>query len=125
MDIALNHSRGAVLIVDDEFLVREFAAEALRNEGYETLEASDAEEALNILWMRPEVHTLFTDVNMPGPIDGLALAHIVRRRRPDMRVVVTSGLARPTPEDLPEEGIFLPKPYHPDVVAKAISGLDS
>ena len=125
MDIALNHSRGPVLIVDDEFLVREFAAEALRSEGYEVLEASDADEALDILRMRQDIRALFTDVNMPGAIDGLELAWLVRREWPGIHVIVTSGRVRPNSEELPEEGIFVPKPYIPEAIARTLSELVS
>lgn len=125
MDIALNHSRGPVLIVDDEFLVREFAAEALRSEGYEVLEASDADEALDILRMRQDICALFTDVNMPGAIDGLELAWLVRREWPGIHVIVTSGRVRPNSGELPEEGIFVPKPYIPEAIARTLSELVS
>lgn len=121
MVIALDHRRGTVLIVDDEFLLREFAAEVLRSEGYEVLEASNASEAIDILRMRADIDTLFTDVNMPGPIDGLELARRVRQDRPEIRVIVTSGRVRLGAEDLPEEGVFVPKPYLPEAIARTIS----
>jgi len=74
--------------------------------------------------MRRDIRTLFTDVNMPGPIDGLELARRVRQERPGIRVIVTSGRVRPSSEELPEEGVFVPKPYMPEAIAKTLSQLD-
>ena len=98
-----------VLLVEDEPLVRVMASEGLEEAGYAVLEATNAEDALHVLASRPDVGVLFTDVNMPGKLDGLALAELVHRQWPAIKLVVTSG--RPLPGVVPDDGRFLAKPY--------------
>lgn len=109
-----------VLVVEDEGLVRLDTAQGLREAGFVVLEAGDAREALEQLEACPAVDVVFTDVNMPGPMDGLALAYHIAARRPDIRVVLTSGAARLTAQDIPDDGVFLRKPYSPEVVARTV-----
>jgi CheY-like chemotaxis protein len=109
-----------VLVVEDEGLVRLDAAESLRDAGFEVLEASDAKEALATMELRDDIGVVFTDIDMPGGIDGLELARRVRRARPLMRLILTSGTARPDPRQMPDDGAFLSKPYSADVVASTI-----
>ena len=103
--------RPVVLIVEDEFLVRMGTRDAVETAGFDVLEAGDADEAIAILAARNDIHLVFTDVHMPGSMDGLKLAHFVRDRWPPVKIVATSGQARITDSDLPEGGRFLPKPY--------------
>jgi CheY-like chemotaxis protein len=103
--------RPVVLIVEDEFLVRMDTGAALDMAGFDVLEAGDADEAIAILSARNDIRLIFTDIHMPGSMDGLKLAHFVRDRWPPVKVVATSGRARITDSDLPEGGRFLPKPY--------------
>lgn len=103
--------RNTVLVVEDEVLVRMFAADSLAQEGFTVLEAGDAHEALAVLEEHSDVKVLFTDINMPGPIDGLQLAAIIAARRPDVKLVVTSGRHRLKDYQLPDSGAFLEKPY--------------
>jgi CheY-like chemotaxis protein len=103
--------RPVVLIVEDEFLVRMDTRATLETAGFDVLEARDADEAIATLSARNDIHLLFTDVHMPGSMDGLKLAHFVRDRWPPVKVVATSGHARITDSDLPEGGRFVPKPY--------------
>lgn len=110
-----------VLVVDDDLLVREYAADVLESEGFDVLKAANAAEALDQLGRRGDIRVLFTDVNMPGPLDGLELAHVVRRRWPDIRVVVTSGRLQPEARALP--GPFLPKPYLPEMVVRLLKAM--
>jgi DNA-binding NtrC family response regulator len=100
-----------VLVVEDEPLVRMVAADALADEGIMAWEAADAEEALHVLEKRPRIGLVFTDVDMPGDMNGLGLAHEVSVRRPDVSLIVTSGAVTVREEDLPDHGSFLPKPY--------------
>jgi CheY-like chemotaxis protein len=102
-----------VLIVEDEFLVRMHAAEMIEEGGFEVVEASNADEAVAILEARLDVAVVFTDIQMPGSMDGLKLAIAVRDRWPPIHIVATSGLVDVRTEDLPEGGRFLPKPYSP------------
>jgi CheY-like chemotaxis protein len=107
-----------VLVVEDELLIREIAAAAITDAGFEVVEAATAQEALDILGQRPDVGVLFTDVNMPGSLDGLALARLVHEQWPDIKLVVTSG--RPLAAATPDDGQFLAKPYTLDVLTKAV-----
>lgn len=103
--------RAVVLVVEDEPLVRMFAAEVLEDEGFEVLEAATARAALALLEKRPEVQALFTDIDMPGGMNGLELAQVVHERYPHIALVVTSGVFRVGASRLPDDGVFLPKPY--------------
>lgn len=104
---------GAVaLLADDEPLMRMEAADVLGNAGFVVLEASTTPEALAYLEQHPEITLLFTDVIMPGPINGLELAHEVRRRWPGVKIIVASGRVTPTPTQLPDGVRFLEKPYY-------------
>ena len=95
--------------VEDEALIRTVMAEGLRDEGFTVIEAADAAEALAVLASGLPVDILFTDVRMPGTMDGLALARVVTRTRPDIGVIVTSGHVVDRPAELAEP--ILPKPY--------------
>lgn len=100
-----------VLVVEDEPLVRMVAADALADKGIMAWEAADADEALHVLDEHPRIGLIFTDVNMPGKMNGLGLAHEVSNRRPEVVLIVTSGAVSIADEDLPDHGSFLPKPY--------------
>lgn len=108
------------LVAEDDPLIRMEAADALGDVGFDVLEAGTAAKALEQLEQHPEVALLFTDVQMPGPFDGLALAHEARRRWPQMPIIVVSGKATPSPAQLPEGARFLSKPYHSRVLERLI-----
>jgi DNA-binding NtrC family response regulator len=103
-----------VLIVEDEPLIRILAVDAVEMAGFEALEAENADQAVRILESRSDVRIIFTDIEMPGSMDGLMLAAAVRGRWPPIEIVVTSGRRAVAKSDLPERGIFFPKPYDPD-----------
>ena len=109
--------RPVVLIVEDEFLLRMDAADMIGAAGFEVVEAENADEAIEILQTRPDITVVFTDIQMPGSMDGLKLARAVRGRWPPIKIVATSGRAHIAETDLPEGGRFLPKPYSPGEVA--------
>jgi DNA-binding NtrC family response regulator len=101
-----------VLLVEDEPLVRMTAADELEEAAFQVLEAADADVALKVLEARSdEVHVLFTDVDMPGSMDGMALAEQVHRRWSHVLLLISSGHARPHPDEIPDHGQFMPKPY--------------
>jgi two-component system, response regulator PdtaR len=100
-----------VLVVEDEPIIRMVAADALTDGGIMAWEAGDADEALQVLERHPRIGLVFTDVNMPGDMDGLGLAHEVSVVRPDVKVIVTSGATTVDDRELPRDGTFLPKPY--------------
>jgi DNA-binding NtrC family response regulator len=107
-----------ILVVEDEFDVREIVVEVLTDNGLEIIAAQDADEALVAFKAHPEIRVLFTDVTMPGSLDGCDLASKVHELRPDVKVVLTSGKNLPEDCDIPEGGIFIPKPYSPDALAR-------
>ena len=117
------HPRPVVLIVEDEPLVRIGALQNLEEAGFDVIEARNADEAIAILERRPDIHVVFTDIQMPGSMDGLRLAHFVRHRWPPIKIIATSGHAHVTEDDLPKGGRFIPKPYTPDEVARTIREL--
>jgi CheY-like chemotaxis protein len=115
--------RPVVLLVEDEFLVRMAAADALEDAGFEVIETANAQAAQEVLSSRDDVRVLFTDVKMPGPMDGLELASLVRRFWPHIRVVITSGHLKPETDSLPEDAVFIAKPYGEKAPATAIQAL--
>jgi two-component system, response regulator PdtaR len=101
-----------ILIVEDEFLLRLDSAETIESAGFEVIQAANADEAIAILNARPDIHVVFTDIQMPGSMDGLKLARFVRDRWPPIKIVATSGHVTVDEDDLPDGSVFLPKPYH-------------
>jgi CheY-like chemotaxis protein len=100
-----------ILVVEDEALVRGCTAAQLEDAGSTVLEAANGEEALREFRAHALLTTVFTDVNMPGAFDGLCLAHTLRRLRPDVQLILTSGRGLLRESDMPAGGRFLPKPY--------------
>src|SRR5258707_13252913 len=103
--------RPVVLIVEDEFLLRMDAVDMIAAAGFEVVEAANADQAIDILEARRDITVVFTDIQMPGSMDGLKLARAVRGRWPPIKIVATSGHVGVRETDLPEGGRFLPKPY--------------
>lgn len=95
-----------VLIVDDEALIRMMVADELVDHGFITLEAEDAGEALAMLGAHPEVSILFTDINMPGAMNGIELANAVSTQHPDMRIFLASGRERPGDKNPSQGRVF-------------------
>jgi CheY-like chemotaxis protein len=109
--------RPVVLVVEDDFLIRIDAIEMIEAAGFDVVEAANADEAIKILEVRFDVTVVFTDIQMPGSMDGLKLAASIRWRWPPIKIVATSGIVDVRKIDLPEGGRFLPKPYsHADVI---------
>ena len=108
--------RPVVLIVEDEFLLRMDAVDMITSAGFEAVEAANADAAIEILEARRDIAVVFTDIQMPGSMDGLKLARAVRGRWPPIKIVATSGHVRVAETDLPAGGRFLPKPYSPTQV---------
>lgn len=107
-----------VLLVDDEAVLRMIASQGLQDAGFEVVEADNAESALEILGARTDITVLFTDVNMPGPLDGLDLAKRVHDRWPAIQLVITSG--RGLLDAVPDDGRFVAKPYSIDELVQAV-----
>jgi CheY-like chemotaxis protein len=100
-----------ILVVEDEAFTRMVAIDTIHDMGAQSFEAGDACEALHLLEEHPQVTVLFTDINMPGEMDGLALAEQVHMLRPDIEMVLTSGARIPAANEMPDDSSFLPKPY--------------
>jgi DNA-binding NtrC family response regulator len=115
--------RCRILVVEDETTVRMIGSDALADAGYEVLEAATADEAVHLLESVGEVHVLFTDVRMPGSMNGIELAKLVRERWPEMRILVTSGDTWPPKGPAFENVRFLAKPYRVDVLQKNVDDL--
>jgi CheY-like chemotaxis protein len=120
---AMVEQRIAVLIVEDELLVRMDIADSLEEAGFNVFEAANADEAIEILQQNDTIRALFTDVDMPGSMDGLKLAAHVRDRWPPIKIIVTSGHRQVAEETLPDPGRFLSKPYTPQSVIVSIREL--
>jgi len=103
--------KSVVLVVDDDPLVRVHSLFALEDAGYEVVEAGNAADALACLERRPDIGALFTDIRMPGSLDGVALANVVHERRPDIAILVTSGAEDVADGTLPATANFVRKPY--------------
>lgn len=113
----------SVLVVEDEALLLFAIGDDLRDLGYTVYEASNADQAIKRLEAHPDIAILFTDIDMPGSMDGLKLSAAVRDRWPPIKIIITSGKRRPGDEMMPQGGVFLPKPYAPAEVAAKISDL--
>ena len=90
----------AVLIVEDEPLIRMGAVVLIEDAGFEVYEAGSADDAIALLEVHKEICLIFTDVDMPGSMDGLKLAHYVRGRWPPVKIIVTSGHVKVSEESL-------------------------
>jgi len=115
---------GVVLVVEDKALVRMVAVDLIEDAGYETVEASTADDAIRILEARRDIRIVFTDIHMPGSMDGLKLARAIRNRWPPIELILTSALPRLRALDLPERGVFLTKPYLPEALMEALHRFD-
>jgi two-component system, response regulator PdtaR len=113
--------RMTVLVVEDDVLTRLVAAEELRSVGLSVVEAANADEALAVLQSPVAVALVFTDIHMPGSMDGLTLARSVRSTHPDLKIVATSGDAPALPS--PAFDAFVAKPYDTAEVARQIKDL--
>ncbi len=117
--------RPVVLIVEDEFLLRMDAVDMIAGAGFEVVEAANADQAIEILESRRDIAVVFTDIQMPGSMDGLKLARAIRGRWPPIKIVATSGYANIGEPDLPAGGRFLSKPYSPLQVTGVLRDLTS
>ena len=115
--------RPVVLIVEDESLLRMDAADTITAAGFEVVESANADQAIEILEVRRDITVVFTDIQMPGSMDGLKLARAVRGRWPPIKIVATSGHIGVQETDLPEGGRFLAKPYSPTQITGVLREL--
>jgi len=113
----------AVLVVEDDAILRLHALDIVEEAGFVALEAKNADEAIVILESRTDIALLFTDVNMPGSMDGVKLAHAVRNRWPPIKIVVVSGHVQLDESDLPTNSRFFGKPFEVQKMIAELRGL--
>ncbi len=113
----------AILIVEDDGLIRMAAADMMQDASFRVHEAANADEAIAVLEARTDIRIIFTDIEMPGAMNGLKLAQTVRRRWPPIKLIVTSGKVPRERADLPEGGLFFSKPYRPAEISAAMHRL--
>jgi len=101
----------SILIVEDEPLLLIDISEELERHGYEVLQAENADDAIKILESRDDIQTIFTDIDVPGSMDGLKLAAAVRDRWPPINIIITTGMKAPHADDMPARSLLLEKPY--------------
>src|ERR1700710_2945283 len=99
-----------VLIVEDEMMLRMRAADIVEDAGFRPVEAVNADEAMSILESRSDISLLFTDIQMPGSMDGLKLAHAVHDRWPAIKIILVSGQVNPSDAERPGGSRFFGKP---------------
>jgi CheY-like chemotaxis protein len=115
--------KAVILVVEDSPIIRMCAVDLVLAAGFEALDAGSADEAIDILERRPDVHLVFTDVEMPGTMDGVKLTHYIRDRWPPVKLIVASGKTIVEESHLPAGARFFPKPYHDHTIVEAMIGL--
>jgi DNA-binding NtrC family response regulator len=110
----------AVLVVEDEALVRTTLAEVLQEEGFRVIQACNAAEAILVLEAHPDISVVLADVEMPPGAPGHHLATEASRRWPHVRFVITSGRTWPDPQDMPESAVFMPKPWTSELLVEFV-----
>jgi CheY-like chemotaxis protein len=113
----------AVLVVEDEPLIRLAAMSLVEDAGFEALEATNADEAIAILEAREDVRVVFTDIEMPGSMDGVKLARYIRERWPPVQLIVASGKAIVGASGLPAGARFFSKPYADHAIADTLRSM--
>ncbi|ALN75788.1 hypothetical protein M673_23850 (plasmid) [Aureimonas sp. AU20] len=114
-----------VLIVEDEPLIRVDAVDMVEDEGFPVCAAPNAAKALAILETRDDIGILFTDIDMPGEMDGLELARTVRKRWPHIAIIIVSGHTQLSDAQVPKGGEFFSKPYLRATILKALHRADA
>jgi CheY-like chemotaxis protein len=116
--VTVHHSDipAVVLVVEDEMLLRMRAVDMVEDAGFTSVEAVDADEAVAILESRSDIALMFSDIQMPGTMDGLMLAHIVHKRWPPIRIILVSGPLKLETFDMPPGSRFFGKPLEAKVM---------
>jgi len=117
------HSGSAILVVEDSGPIRLGAVDMAEREGFLVFEAANADDAIAILEAHPEIRLVFTDIEMPGSMDGLKLARYVSLRWPPIRLILASGTMLREQAALPDDVLFFAKPYRQTEIATAMRSL--
>ena len=112
-----------ILVVEEMPIIRMGAVDLLSEAGFQVVEAETADEAIRILETRPDIHLVFTDVGMPGTMDGIKLSHYIRDRWPPIKLIVASGKTLLDESYLPPGARFFSKPYDEITIAEAMIGM--
>ncbi len=112
-----------ILVVESEALIRLSAVHMVEDAGFAAIGVSNADEAIALLENRRDIRAVFTDVRMPGSMDGLKLAHAIKGRWPPIHLLITSGSRAPNPGELPANGRFIAKPYQAEQVMAVLNEL--
>ena len=119
----MSNRKLVVLVVEDNLVILMGAVDCVVVAGFEALGAGSADEAIRILEGRPDIHLVFTDVGMPGTMDGIKLAHYIRDRWPAVKLIVTSGKITVDEGHLPVGARFFSKPYNDSAIVEAMMGM--
>jgi CheY-like chemotaxis protein len=117
------HAARAILVVEDNALLKLFMSDLVVAGGFVALQASNADEAVTLLEARPDIALLVTNVVMRGSMNGVELAHAVDKRWPSVKIIVVSAQPGLSEADLPVSSLFLAKPYHDEELAFEIRSL--
>jgi CheY-like chemotaxis protein len=117
--------KAIVLVVEDEPLLRLMAVDLVEEAGFQAIEAANADEAVGILETRTDIRIVFTDIDMPGSMDGMMLAAAVRDRWPPIEIVIVSGHRRRADIELPDRSVFFSKPYDTSAVTATLQRMAS
>jgi len=119
----MKNGKAVVLIIEDSIMIRAAAVDLVLSAGYEALEACGADEAIHILESRADIDLVFTDVQMPGSMDGLKLSHYIRERWPPVKLIIASGAIILEESSLPGGSRFFSKPYDDHTIIDAMAHL--
>ena len=114
-----------ILVVEDDPLLSLDISEALTGEGYRIIAVANADEAIKVLESRNDIRTVFTDIDLPGSMDGLKLAAAVRNRWPPVHIIVTTGMGAPHRDEMPANSTFIAKPYRSTEVLEAVRSFEN
>jgi len=114
-----------ILVVENEVLLSLDISEALKDEGFDVVAVSNADDAITVLETRNDVRTIFTDIDLPGSMDGLKLAAAVRDRWPPVNIIVTTGMRPPRRDEMPARSLFIGKPYRSAEVLQAVRSFET
>ena len=113
-----------LLVVENELLLSVDISDALKDDGYDVITVANADEAIKVLETRNDIHTIFTDIDVPGSMDGLKLAAAVKDRWPPVHIIITTGMSAPRRDQMPAKSLFIAKPYRNAEVLEALRSFD-
>lgn len=120
-EMAARSSGKSILVVEDEPFVRDDLVDFFEDRGFTVHAAGNADEAIRIFDQHQNIFAMLTDIEMPGSMDGIRLAHYVRDPHPPTVLLVASGVVRPEPRDLPSGAQFFAKPFDPRMLLQQLS----